>query len=182
MIGVHNRGSGASVESEGLFIDSSGDTIYRTVNASFLVGAKDFKDSGITNAEKVTVPKRSPDATVEMPTSPYQAQIYRLSSDYNPLHVDPGVAKKAGFPGPILHGLCSFGISARAVLKQYCENDPKNFKAMRVRFAKPVMPGDTLVVEMWKEGNKVIFVTKSKTSGEVCLNNAYLLMTSSAKM
>lgn len=182
VIGVHKRGSGASVETEALILDSSGKTLYKIISGAFLVGAKGFKDSGITNSEKVDVPKRDPDSVLEMPTSPYQAQVYRLSGDYNPLHVDPQFAQMSGFSEPILHGLCSYGISARAVMKQYCDNDSKNFKAIKARFAKTVLPGDTLVVKMWKDGDKVIFTSTSKNTGDVVINNAYVLLTQQAKM
>eukprot|EP00510_Aplanochytrium_minuta_P003213 CAMPEP_0184021430 /NCGR_PEP_ID=MMETSP0954-20121128/9928_1 /TAXON_ID=627963 /ORGANISM="Aplanochytrium sp, Strain PBS07" /LENGTH=265 /DNA_ID=CAMNT_0026303457 /DNA_START=46 /DNA_END=840 /DNA_ORIENTATION=- len=149
LIGVHKRGSGASVETEALIQDQSGKTLYKITSGAFLVGAKNFKDSGITNSEKVTIPSRAPDSVVEVPTSKTQAHIYRLSGDYNPLHIAQDFAMMSGFKEPILHGLCSYGMTARAVLKQYCDNDPKQFKMIKARFAKPVIPGDTLVVEMW---------------------------------
>lgn len=176
VIGVHKRGSGASVENEAEIVDASGTVIYRIISGSFLVGAKGFKDSGTTNSEKVKPPARAPDAVVEMPTSPYQAQVYRLSGDYNPLHVDPDIATISGFEAPILHGLCSYGMTARAVLKQYCNNDPSKFKSIKARFASPVMPGQTLQVEMWKEGPKIVLQTKVKETGKVCINNAYVML------
>lgn len=182
LIGVHKRGSGASVETEAIIQDDSGKQYYKITSGAFMVGAKDFKDSGISNSEKVNVPKRAPDAVMEMPTSITQAHIYRLSGDYNPLHIADDFAMMSGFKKPILHGLCSLGITARAALKQYCDNDPKNFKMIKARFSKPVMPGDTLVVEMWKEGDKIIIVSKSKDTGDVCISNAYLLMEPKSKM
>jgi len=182
LIGVHKRGSGASVETEALLVDSNGKTIYKITSGAFMVGAKDFKDSGITNSEKVTIPSRAPDSVVEIPTSKTQAHIYRLSGDYNPLHIQQDFAMMSGFKEPILHGLCSYGMTARAVLKQYCDNDPKQFRMIKARFAKPVIPGDTLVVEMWKEGDKVILQTKSKSSGAVCINNAYVMLNPKSKM
>lgn len=178
-IGVHKRGSGASVENEAELIDKDGNVIYKIISGSFLVGAKGFKDSGRTNSEKCPPPKRAPDAVVEMPTSEYMAQVYRLSGDYNPLHVDPDFATLAGFQAPILHGLCSYGITARAVVKQFCNNDPSKFRSIKARFASPVMPGNTIVVEMWKEGDKVILQSKVKETGKVCINNAYVMLESS---
>jgi len=182
IIGVHKRGSGASVEKEEVISDENGKDLYRIVSGAFLVGAKNFKDSGTTNSEKVDIPKRAPDAVLDMPTSPHQAQLYRISGDYNPLHVDPDFAQMSGFKKPILHGLCSLGITARAVIQQYCDCKPDTFKAIKARFAKPVLPGDTLSVEMWKEGNKVIVQTKNKSTGDVCINNAYVLLESGSKL
>jgi len=110
-------------------------------------------------------PKRAPDAVHEETTRETQAQIYRLSGDYNPLHIDPDMAQMVGFPKPILHGLCTYGYACRALLKHCVDNDTTKLKSLRVRFANPVIPGDTLVTEMWKEdsGNgqmSVIFQTK----------------------
>lgn len=182
LIGVHKRGSGASVETEQLLVDSDGKSLYKITSGAFMVGAKDFKDSGISNSEKIVIPNRAPDSILEMPTTKTQTHIYRLSGDYNPLHIEDGFAQMSGFKEPILHGLCSYGISARAVIKQYCDNDPKKFRSIKARFAKPVIPGDTLVVEMWKDGDKIIFQTKSKDTGDVCINNAYVMMNPSSKM
>lgn len=182
LIGVHKRGSGASVESEQVLIQN-GKEVYRIISGTFMVGAKNFEDSGVSNSEKVGVPSRAPDATLELPTSPTQTHVYRLSGDYNPLHVDDNFAKMSGFKQPIIHGLCTFGMSARAVLKQFAGDDQKKFKLFKGRFAKPLLPGDTLVVEMWKEpGNKIVFLTKSKDTGAVVINNAYLLLHGDSKM
>lgn len=182
--GVFKRGSGATVEYETLLVDDSGKEYSRILGTSFLVGAKGFKDSGtpILGKDTVSLPSRAPDAIEEMTTLPYQTHIYRLSGDYNPLHIDPESAKKGGFQEPILHGLCSLGHSARAVLKRFGNNDPKAFKTLKLRFAKPVMPGQTLVVEMWQDGNKVYFQTKVKETGQVVVNNAYVEFHAQSKL
>eukprot|EP00198_Chlamydomonas_reinhardtii_P001883 XP_001691219.1 predicted protein [Chlamydomonas reinhardtii] len=79
------------------------------------------------------------------------AALYRLSGDFNPLHIDPQVSARVGFQQPILHGLCSMGISVRLVLRRFGGDDPARLKSVKVRFAKPVLPGETLRVEMWAE-------------------------------
>jgi len=175
VIGIHKRGQGALVENEVTLSDEKA-TYVRIVSGVFLVGAKNFtpESAGQTNSESVKIPAREPDAIEETVTSPYQTHIYRLSGDYNPLHIDPRFAKISGFQEPILHGLCSLGVATRAVIKTYAGNDASQFKAVKLRFAKPVLPGETLVTRMWKEGNKVIIEVLVKERNLVVINNAYI--------
>ncbi|PPJ50814.1 hypothetical protein CBER1_06480 [Cercospora berteroae] len=129
-------------------------------------GQKQGGDRGA--ATKVhTPPKRQPDAVVEEKTSEELAAIYRLSGDRNPLHIDPDFAKVGGFDVPILHGLASFGIAGRAILNTFGQ-----FKNIKVRFAGVVLPGQTLVTEMWKEGKWVIFQVKVKETGKLAISGA----------
>ncbi|KAJ8717847.1 hypothetical protein PYW07_005777 [Mythimna separata] len=119
-------------------------------------------------------PKRNPDAVLEQRTAEGQAALYRLSGDMNPLHIDPNVATASGHPRPILHGMASLGFSARHVLAKYGGNEPNNFKALKARFVKPVLPGQTLVTEMWLEGKRVHFQTKVKETGNTVIAGAYV--------
>ncbi|HSV82968.1 MAG TPA: MaoC/PaaZ C-terminal domain-containing protein [Ramlibacter sp.] len=98
------------------------------------------------------VPVRSPDAEVVLPSLPQAALIYRLSGDYNPLHSDPAVAVKAGFPRPILHGLCTYGMAVHAVLRHACGYDAARLRRMAGRFSAPVFPGETLRFQLWDAG------------------------------
>ena len=93
--------------------------------------------------------------------------LYRLCGDFNPLHADPNMSILGGYEVPILHGLCTYGISARAVYEQYGEGNPKRLRGMNARFTSHVLPGETLTVEMWKEGNFIRFQTKTKERGKV---------------
>ncbi|KAJ4389688.1 bifunctional hydroxyacyl-CoA dehydrogenase/enoyl-CoA hydratase fox2 [Gnomoniopsis smithogilvyi] len=129
-------------------------------------GQKKPSDRGSSTAVNKP-PGRQPDVVVEEKTTEEQACVYRLSGDYNPLHVDPQFAKMGGFKVPILHGLCFMGVASKAVYEKFGP-----YKNVKVRFAGTVNPGETLVTEMWKEGNKVIFQTKVKETGKLAIGGA----------
>eukprot|EP00117_Sycon_ciliatum_P009903 scpid46323/ scgid4896/ Peroxisomal multifunctional enzyme type 2; 17-beta-hydroxysteroid dehydrogenase 4; D-bifunctional protein; Multifunctional protein 2; (3R)-hydroxyacyl-CoA dehydrogenase; Enoyl-CoA hydratase 2; 3-alpha,7-alpha,12-alpha-trihydroxy-5-beta-cholest-24-enoyl-CoA hydratase len=149
---------------------------------TFIVGAGGFGGPRSSAHQKPTAdpPKRSPDAVVTEKTSESQAALYRLSGDLNPLHIDPDFAAMGGFSTPILHGLCSMGYAARHVLRQYCDDDVTKFKALKVRFVKPVLPGQTLKTEMWKDGSRVYFRCSVVESGSVVLSGAYVDLAASS--
>lgn len=117
------------------------------------------------------LPDREPDAICEMPGREDQAMVYALCGDRNPLHRDPEFAKKAGFPRPILHGLCSYGIACHAVLKTMLDYDQTRMTGFDVRFSSPVFPGETQVVEMWKDDNVVSFRVRLKERDVISINN-----------
>ncbi|MEM6606248.1 MAG: SDR family NAD(P)-dependent oxidoreductase, partial [Pseudomonadota bacterium] len=118
-------------------------------------------------------PPREPDAVVEESTDANQTLLYRLSGDWNPLHADPAFAKAFGFDKPILHGMCTFGFGVRHVLKAFANNDPRLFNSVKVRFAKTVYPGETLVTNMWQESDtRIIFEMRVRERDEVVLSNA----------
>ncbi|KAH8911467.1 NAD(P)-binding protein [Coniochaeta sp. PMI_546] len=150
----------------------TGEELFYNETTVFLRGCGGFggdkkpQDRGASTAANKP-PNRLADVVVEEKTTEEQAALYRLSGDYNPLHVDPAFAKMGGFKVPILHGLCFFGIAGKAVYEKFGP-----FKNIKVRFAGTVLPGQTLVTEMWKEGNKVIFQTKVKETGKLAIGGA----------
>ncbi|CAH2089483.1 unnamed protein product [Euphydryas editha] len=153
-----------------------GRLVLRTQQHIFVVGQGGF--GGPRACDRAVpvqpAPKRPPDALVSQRTAEDQAALYRLSGDLNPLHIDPNVATASGHPKPILHGLASLGFSARHVLAKFAGNDPANFKAIKARFTKPVLPGQTLITEMWLEGKRVYFQTKLKETGNFVITGAYV--------
>lgn len=118
------------------------------------------------------IPERPADLTCDLPTSTRAALVYRLSGDYNPLHADPAVATSVGFPRPILHGLCTFGVAGHALLRTVCGYRPERLRGMNARFSAPVFPGETIRTEMWKEQGAVLFrASVVERPGTVVLNN-----------
>ncbi|XP_006010793.1 peroxisomal multifunctional enzyme type 2 isoform X2 [Latimeria chalumnae] len=172
---VLDKGSGAVVLLD-VFTYNGEDLLCFNQFSLFIVGAGGFGGKRRSDKVKVTVnpPNRPPDAVMTDGTSVNQAALYRLSGDWNPLHIDPSFAALGGFKKPILHGLCSFGFAARHVLKYYANNDVSKFKSIKTRFVKPIIPGQTLQTEMWKEGSRIHFQTKIKETGEVSLAGAYV--------
>lgn len=117
------------------------------------------------------IPDRPPDHVDERQTLPQAALIYRLAGDMNPLHADPDVAAKAGFPRPILHGLATYGIAALTVLDHVCDGDPSRFRSFDTRFTVPVFPGETIRTELWIDGNVVSLRSTVVERAAVALDN-----------
>jgi NAD(P)-dependent dehydrogenase (short-subunit alcohol dehydrogenase family)/acyl dehydratase len=125
--------------------------------------------SGDTDAP----PSREPDTVIEEKTDANQALLYRLCGDINPLHADPEFAKNFGYERPILQGLCTYGHVGRHVIKAFCDNDPRRFRSIRVRFAETVFPGETLVTRLWRESaTRIVFETRVKERDELVIRNA----------
>jgi acyl dehydratase len=118
------------------------------------------------------LPSRPPDVAIEQQTRPEQALLYRLCGDRNPLHADPATAQAAGFSRPILHGMCTYGFAARAILGHVCDYDAVRLKTIGARISAPVYPGDVLRTEIWQDGGLVSFrTTVPARDNVVVLNN-----------
>jgi len=150
---------------------ATGDLLATLTSTSFARGDGGFAGKSGPQPEPHAIPDRAPDSVCDLPTLPQAALIYRLSGDPNPLHADPKVAEMAGFKAPILHGLCSLGVAGHAVLKTYCNYDAAKFKSLKLRFASPVYPGETIRTEMWQDGSIVSFRAKVVERDVVVLNN-----------
>lgn len=111
------------------------------------------------------VPQRAPDAQLQMPTQRNAALLYRLNGDRNPVHAVPGAWRQAGFEQPILHGLCSYGMAARGLVKLACGNDPARLESIAARFSAPVYPGETLVLSLWRDGARAQFEVHARERG-----------------
>jgi acyl dehydratase len=120
-------------------------------------------------------PQGAPDITLDLPTRPEQALVYRLNGDFNPLHIDPDVAEAAGFDRPILHGLCTFGVVCHALLKSLCGYDPARFGRMDLRFSSPVFPGETIRTEIWKQEGGAAFRARVLERDKVVVSNGRFL-------
>ena len=161
--GIYDKGSGALVASENVAVDAAtGAKLVTSRSGAFIRGEGGFGGERGPSG-RWQRPERPPDHQVVQPTRPEQALLYRLSGDRNPLHADPKFAARGGFSRPILHGLCTYGMTGRALLHTLCGSDPARFGSMSGRFSRPVLPGDTLVVSIWREdGDSALFQTATE--------------------
>lgn len=158
LAGIYDKGSGALVvtEATGRLPDDPEDApTVVTRSAVFIRGEGGFGVKG--PSEPWHLPEREPDHVIDSGTRPDQALLYRLSGDHNPLHTDPAFAGRAGFAKPILHGMCTYGVVARGLLRTLCDGDPARFGSISGRFSRPVMPGDPLRTEVWVDGGEARF-------------------------
>ncbi len=179
LLAVHPRGKGASfTELESEVIDAAGTVCTRIFTGIFRRGVEKlgdiepFEGRGISRSKSITPPERAPDVEVAAGIAANQAQLYRLSGDYNPLHIDPAAARFGGFELPILHGLCTYGHCGQMLLAALCGGDAARFRALKVRFSSPVYPGDTLQVRAWHDGpGRVLF--EARVGDKTVVSNAY---------
>lgn len=152
---IWDKGRAAVIWQEGVATSPDGEELWTTRSSIFVKGEGGWGgDRG--SSEPVVLPERAPDADASYDVWPQQALLYRLCGDRNPLHADPDFAKAAGFPAPILHGLCSYGIVLRTLVDELLGGDASAVTSFGVRFAGVVFPGETLRVRGWREDGRVL--------------------------
>lgn len=157
IVNVYDKGKGALIVLEAVTSTADGRDLFRNTFGIFVRGEGGFGgESGPPPGNEA--PEREPDHTLEYPTMSHQAILYRLSGDYNPLHIDPEFAAFGGFDKPILHGLCTYGNCVRGAVDAVCGGDPTRLASIKARFASPVMPGETIAVDLWKEDDKAFIL------------------------
>jgi acyl dehydratase len=174
--GIYDKGSAALVVTESTAVDAAtGEPLVTARGSIFIRGEGGFGgDRG--PGQDWAMPSGAPDEQVTYRTRPDQALLYRLTGDRNPLHSDPKFAARGGFARPILHGMCTYGYTGRALLHALCGSEPARFQSMEGRFTRPVIPGDELTVSVWADGGTAYFRTTS--NGVPVLDRGRLTFTS----
>ncbi|MGG5811554.1 MaoC/PaaZ C-terminal domain-containing protein [Falsiroseomonas sp. CW058] len=169
------EGKGALLYTERVILDAAtGARLATLEQTTFLRGDGGYGGPPGPVRKPAPEPEGAPDLAVELPTRPEMALLYRLNGDHNPLHSDPAVAARAGFPRPILHGLATFGLVGRALLRGACGGDPARFGRMECRFSAPVFPGETIRTEIWLRDGAAAFRAVAAERGIAVIGNGVL--------
>lgn len=150
---------------------SGGQPMFTLVSSTFARGDGGFGGPAGSGPAPHEIPGRKPDVTETLHTTKGQALLYRLNGDRNPLHADPDLAKRVGFPAPILHGLCTYGIACRAILQTVAAYDHTKITAFDVRFSAPVYPGEAIATDMWIDGKTVSFRCRIPQRNDIVVIN-----------
>jgi acyl dehydratase len=161
---IWDKGKAAVIWQEGTATSPSGEHLWTTRSSIFVKGEGGWGgDRG--SSSPVELPDRAPDADTTYDVAPTQALLYRLCGDRNPLHADPDFAKAAGFPAPILHGLCSYGIVLRTLTDTLLGGDATRVRGFGVKFAGVVYPGETIRIRGWEDAGRIV-ASASVAGGE----------------
>ncbi|TNC29032.1 MaoC/PaaZ C-terminal domain-containing protein [Amycolatopsis alkalitolerans] len=173
IVDVQDKGKAAVVLNETTVHDADGNPLWTAQSSIFARGEGGFGGKRGTS-DKIELPGREPDETIITATLPQQALLYRLCGDRNPLHADPEFARAAGFDVPILHGLCTYGIVAKAVTDAMLDADVTRVKSFSARFAGIVLPGETLRTQVWQDGSRLLVRTSTVERDAPALSDAVL--------
>jgi acyl dehydratase len=176
--GVFDKGrdKGAVILRESVLRDGAGAALATLRASRFARGDGGFGGPSEGQPKPHQVPARAPDRSVDIATRPDQALLYRLCGDRNPLHSDPAFARQAGFPRPILHGMCTYGLTCRAVLQTYADYDAAAFRRHAARFSAPVYPGETVTVDLWRDGGVISFEARVKARDATVIRNGMTVL------
>jgi acyl dehydratase len=173
---VHDKGAAAVIETRTEVTDLDGRPLWTDRAGIFARGEGGFGGDRGPSGRPPPPPDREPDNVLVTRTAPQQALWYRLLGDRNPLHADPAFAAAAGYPRPILHGLCTYGMVAKAVVDAELDGDVTRVAGYAVRFAGVVFPGETLRTSVWREGERrVLRTTVDERDGAPALTGAELV-------
>ncbi|MBF6173129.1 MaoC/PaaZ C-terminal domain-containing protein [Nocardia blacklockiae] len=154
---IWDKGSAAVIVQETTVTGSDGDPLWTARSSIFAKGEGGFGGERGPST-KSELPDRAPDFDVNTPTLPQQALLYRLCGDRNPLHSDPQFARAAGFPNPILHGLCTYGLVCKTATDTVLNSDAARVTGFRGRFAGVLYPGETIRSRIWLDNNELTIV------------------------
>lgn len=174
IVAIEDKGPGKGAiihQSKDLRDKATGRQLATVNSVLFARGDGGCGNFGTPQTPALPLPSDAPSMTCEFATLPQSALIYRLSGDYNPIHVAPAAAMEAGFDRPILHGLCTFGIATRAIIATLADDTPDHLASVSVRFTKPAFPGETIRTEFFGSGNKVQFRSKAVERDVIVLDH-----------
>lgn len=173
---VFDKGKAAVIHFHSEGRSDSGEPLFEVEHVAFYLGAGGFGGEAGPRSQRLEPPQgKEPQMRFVSKIPATQAALYRLCGDLNPLHIDPEVAQKVGFPRPILHGMCTYGYATRALVHGLCGGDVTKFREFRARFKDVVYPGDTLITEAWacEEGS---YIVQARTDRAVVLSNAWVVV------
>ena len=174
VVGIDDKGPdrGAVMQQEKrLFDNKSGELIGRIRSTVLLRGDGGCGSFGEKADPATPMPVGEPQFRNDLSTTPNAALLYRLNGDSNPIHADPAAAAAAGFPRPILHGLCTMGVACRGLVQLFCAGEASRLKDMKVRFTKPVFPGETLRLEAWRVDERILFRVRVIERDVIAMDN-----------
>jgi acyl dehydratase len=172
--GIYDKGSGALIVMRFDSRDKNGKLLCTNWSSAFVRGAGGFGGAAQPKKNIFSVPQKSPDFVFEAQTGVNQAALYRMSGDRNPLHIDPAVAKAVGFKEPILHGLCTYGVTCRRFVQEVFGGDSGKIKSYSARFSSPVLPGDPLQIKAWQASPNIFLLEVYNAKGEAVIRNGII--------